>query len=155
SARPIAWAAVAFKRNFGPRTAIRGPIRSAKCASAVIAAYVRQSMRPYRFSVQIDYSANRARRPPMKLCAGSSALHVALFFFLTAAVTFAPPPVRAAQVAATIEFDAAPRPSVVPEDMQPLPGASLKFLAIKALDGSNIDAALWQPDRVPPDGATM
>ena len=91
----------------------------------------------------------------MKLCAGSSALHVALFFFLTAALTFAPPPARAAQVAASIEFDAAPRPSAVPEDMQPLPGASLKFLAIKALDGSNIDAALWQPDRVPPGGATM
>src|SRR5215468_2089091 len=73
--------------------------------------------------------------------------HLALFFFIAAAASFAPP-AGAAQVAASIEFDAAPRPAGLPEDMQPLPGASLKFLAIKAIDGSKIDTALWQPDNI-------
>jgi hypothetical protein len=45
------------------------------------------------------------------------------------------PVAEAAQIAASIEFDAAPRPPGLPEDMQPLPGASLKFLSIKAIDG--------------------
>jgi pimeloyl-ACP methyl ester carboxylesterase len=60
-----------------------------------------------------------------------------------------------AQIAASIEFDAAPRPAGLPEDMQPLPGASLKFLSIKAIDGFKVDAALWQPDGVPPDRSTI
>jgi hypothetical protein len=105
-------------------------------------------MRPYNFSVQIDYFANRALEAPMKLRPDSLSLRLALFLFVTAAASFATPPAGAAQVAASIEFDAAPRPAVLPEDMQPLPGASLKFLAIKAIDGSKIDAALWQPDNV-------
>jgi pimeloyl-ACP methyl ester carboxylesterase len=62
---------------------------------------------------------------------------------------------HAAQIAASIEFDAAPRPAGLPEDMQPLPGASLKFLSIKAIDGFKIDAALWQPDGVPPGRSTI
>ena len=33
SVRPMAWAAAAFRCSFGPSTAIRDPIRSAKCAS--------------------------------------------------------------------------------------------------------------------------
>jgi pimeloyl-ACP methyl ester carboxylesterase len=82
-------------------------------------------------------------------------LHLALLLFVAAAAGFAPPPARAAQVAASIEFDTAPRPAGLPEDMQPLPGASLKFLAIKAIDGSKLDAALWQPDNSPPGRTTM
>ena len=39
--------------------------------------------------------------------------------------------------------------------MQPLRGASLKFLAIKAIDGFKVDAALWQPDGVPPGRSTI
>src|SRR6266481_8689870 len=81
--------------------------------------------------------------------------HLALFLFTAVATIFAPPSARAAQVAASIEFDAAPRPAGLPEDMQPLPGASLKFLAIKAIDGSKVDAALWQPDNGPPSRTTM
>src|SRR5713101_9643779 len=91
----------------------------------------------------------------MKLRPDSLSLRLALLLFVTVAASFAPPPAGAAQVAASIEFDAAPRPAVLPEDMQPLPGASLKFLAIKAIDGSKIDAALWQPDNKPPVGTTM
>jgi pimeloyl-ACP methyl ester carboxylesterase len=62
---------------------------------------------------------------------------------------------EAAEIAASIEFDAAPRPAGLPEDMQPLPGASLKFLSIKAIDGFKVDAALWQPDGVPPGRSTI
>ena len=91
----------------------------------------------------------------MKLCADSSALHVALLFFIAAAATSASPPARAAQVAASIEFDAAPRPAGLPDDMRALPGASLKFLSIKAIDGFKVDAALWQPDNVQPSRTTM
>jgi pimeloyl-ACP methyl ester carboxylesterase len=62
---------------------------------------------------------------------------------------------EAAQIAASIEFDAAPRPAGLPEDMQPHPGTSLKFLSIRAIDGFKVDAALWQPDGVPPDRSTI
>ena len=65
------------------------------------------------------------------------------------------PPARAAQVAASIEFDAAPRPAGLPEDMQALPGASLKFLSIRAIDGFKVEAALWQPDEAQPGRTTM
>jgi pimeloyl-ACP methyl ester carboxylesterase len=91
----------------------------------------------------------------MKLHCDTRRLHLALFVLAAAAANCASPPAGAAQVAASIEFDTAPRPSSLPEDMQPLAGASLKFLAIKAIDGSRIDAALWQPDNVPPSRATM
>ena len=86
------------------------------------------------------------------MCLGSSlALHCAVAGF----VGFAARPAVAAQVAASIEFDAAPRPAGLPDDMQALPGASLKFLSIKAIDGFKVDAALWQPDNVQPSRTTM
>jgi pimeloyl-ACP methyl ester carboxylesterase len=91
----------------------------------------------------------------MKVHCDARRLRLALFVLAAAAASCAPPPAGAAQVAASIEFDTAPRPSGLPEDMQPLPGASLKFLAITAIDGFRIDAALWQPDNVPPSRATM
>jgi len=70
-------------------------------------------------------------------------------------VTFSSHPVEAAQVAASIEYQTAPRPDGLPEDMQPLPGASLRFLSIKAIDGFKVEAALWQPDNKPPAETTM
>src|SRR6202011_3205554 len=39
--------------------------------------------------------------------------------------------------------------------MQPLPGASLRFLSIKAIDGFKVQAALWQPENKPPAETTM
>jgi pimeloyl-ACP methyl ester carboxylesterase len=90
----------------------------------------------------------------MKIHLAPLLLPVALSLLIAAAGSLAPP-ARAAQVAASIEFDDAPRPSVLPDDMQPLPGTSLKFLAIKAIDGFKIDAALWQPDNVLPSRITM
>ena len=83
------------------------------------------------------------------------ALHLALFLLAGASTSLTPPSAEAAEVAASIAFDAAPRPTGLPDDMQPLPGASLKFLAIKAIDGFKIDAALWQPNNIPPSRTTM
>jgi pimeloyl-ACP methyl ester carboxylesterase len=60
-----------------------------------------------------------------------------------------------AQIAAIIEYDAAPPPAGLPDDMQPLPGASLRFLSIKAIDGFKVQAALWQPENKPPAETTM
>ena len=85
-------------------------------------------------------------------CLGSS---LALLFLVAGFAGFAARPAVAAQVAASIEFDAAPRPGRLPDDMQALPGASLKFLSIKAIDGFKVDAALWQPDNVQPSRTTM
>jgi len=82
----------------------------------------------------------------------NSYLRSSLFALLVA--TFAPP-ATAAQIAASIEFETVARPAGLPDDMQPLPGASLQFLAIKAIDGNRIDAALWQPDNKPAGGGTI
>src|ERR1700720_1540497 len=60
-----------------------------------------------------------------------------------------------AQIAATIEYETAPPPAGPPDDMQPLPGASLRFLSIKAIDGFKVQAALWQPEEKPPCETAM
>jgi pimeloyl-ACP methyl ester carboxylesterase len=60
-----------------------------------------------------------------------------------------------APISASIEYEAAPPPDGLPEDMQALPGASLQFLTIKAIDGFKIQAALWQPDNRPPAETTI
>jgi hypothetical protein len=60
-----------------------------------------------------------------------------------------------AQIAASIEYEAAPPPDGLPDDMQPLPGASIQFLSIKAIDGFKVQAALWQPENRAPVDTTM
>ena len=60
-----------------------------------------------------------------------------------------------AQIAASIEYETASPPSGLPDDMQALPGASLRFLSIKAIDGFEVQAALWQPENKLPADATM
>jgi pimeloyl-ACP methyl ester carboxylesterase len=77
------------------------------------------------------------------------------FLLMTGSMTVALQPARAAQIAASIEYESEARPSSVPDDMQSLPGASLRFLSIKTIDGFKIDAALWQPDNRPPAGTTI
>ena len=47
-------------------------------------------------------------------------------------------PVNAAQIAASIDYDREARPAGLPDDMQPLAGASLQFLAITAIDGFKV-----------------
>ena len=60
-----------------------------------------------------------------------------------------------AQIAASIEYEAARPPDGLPDDMEPLPGASLRFLSIKTLDGFKVQAALWQPEGIPPTDTTI
>jgi alpha-beta hydrolase superfamily lysophospholipase len=60
-----------------------------------------------------------------------------------------------AQIAASIEFEAAPAPDGLADDMQALPGAALRFLSIKSIDGFKIQASLWQPDNRPPAETTI
>ncbi len=64
-------------------------------------------------------------------------------------------PVYAAQIAASIDYDSEARPAGLTDDMQPLAGASLQFLAITAIDGFKVEAALWQPDNKAPADTTM
>jgi pimeloyl-ACP methyl ester carboxylesterase len=59
------------------------------------------------------------------------------------------------QIAASIEYETIPRSAGLPDDMQPLPGAWLQFLSIRALDGFKVEAALWQPESKPPSDTTM
>ena len=63
--------------------------------------------------------------------------------------------VSMAQIAASIEYEVTPRPDGLPDDMQPLPGASLRFLSIQAIDGFEVQAALWQPQNKPPAETTI
>jgi pimeloyl-ACP methyl ester carboxylesterase len=60
-----------------------------------------------------------------------------------------------ARIAASIEYEDTSPPDGLPEDMEPLPGASLRFLSIKAIDGFKIQAALWQPGNKPPAETTI
>jgi pimeloyl-ACP methyl ester carboxylesterase len=55
-------------------------------------------------------------------------------------------PGKAAQIAASIEYDFVARPTGLSPDFDQSDGTSPRFLAIKAIDGFQIDAALWQPN---------
>ena len=59
------------------------------------------------------------------------------------------------QIAASIEYEGTSPPPGFSDDMQALPGASLGFLSIKAIDGFKVQAALWQPDNRPPAETTI
>jgi hypothetical protein len=60
-----------------------------------------------------------------------------------------------ALIAASIEYQPVPPPDGLPDDMQALRGASLRFVSIKAIVGFKIQAALWQPDNKPPTETTI
>ena len=60
-----------------------------------------------------------------------------------------------AQIAASIAYEDAPPPGGLPDDMQAPPGGSLRFLSIKALDGFQVQATLWQPGDKPPAETTI
>jgi pimeloyl-ACP methyl ester carboxylesterase len=70
-------------------------------------------------------------------------------------LAFGSTPSKTAQLAASIEYENVARPADVPADLQPLPGASLKFLSIKAIDGFLVQAALWQPEAKPSAETTL
>src|SRR5262249_59915958 len=78
--------------------------------------------------------------------------------FIAAALVAAVVPAPAmsqAHVAASIAYEETPRPGGLPDDMQPLPGAGLRFLSISAIDGFRIAAALWQPLAKPAATTTL
>src|SRR3981189_2310438 len=55
-------------------------------------------------------------------------------------------PTTAAQLAAGVEYSYVDRSGGLPDDYRAPTGTSLKFLSIKTIDGSPVQAALWQPD---------
>jgi pimeloyl-ACP methyl ester carboxylesterase len=62
---------------------------------------------------------------------------------------------NAAQIAASVEYDFVARPTGLSSDFDPKEGASVKFLAIKAIDGVQVDASLWQPSAKQPVNTTL
>jgi pimeloyl-ACP methyl ester carboxylesterase len=58
-------------------------------------------------------------------------------------------------IAASIQYDFIEPPVGLSVDFQPREGISLRYLAIEAIDGFHIDAALWQPDRKPSADTTL
>src|SRR5215475_8560836 len=60
-----------------------------------------------------------------------------------------------AERAAGIDYDFVDRPANLPTDFQASAGTSLRFLAIKAIDGFRVDAALWQPEGKPTSATTL
>lgn len=71
------------------------------------------------------------------------------------AAVFPAPAMSQAHVAASITYEETPRPGGLPSDMQPLPDAGLRFLSIKAIDGFQVAAALWQPLAKPEARTTL
>lgn len=80
---------------------------------------------------------------------------IGLALSLFAAMVISSPEARAAQTAASIEYDFVARPAGLLPDFDAPPGASLRFLAIKAIDGFRVDAALWQPAGKTPAATTL
>src|SRR5215470_3884689 len=60
-----------------------------------------------------------------------------------------------AERAAGIDYDFVDRPANLPADFQASDGTNLRFLAIKAIDGFRVDAALWQPKEKLPSTTTL
>jgi pimeloyl-ACP methyl ester carboxylesterase len=59
------------------------------------------------------------------------------------------------ETAASIDYAFVERPANLPADFAASAGAALRFLAIKAIDGFRVDAALWQPAEKPASGTTL
>ena len=78
-----------------------------------------------------------------------------LLALLTGVMALATPAGHAAEIAASIQYDFVPPPAGLSADFQPREGISLRYLTIKAIDGIQIDAALWQPNRKPPSDTTL
>ena len=50
-----------------------------------------------------------------------------------------------AETAASIDYTFVERPANLSPDFEASGGTSLRFMAIKTIDGFGVDAALWQP----------
>src|SRR6516164_2383442 len=55
--------------------------------------------------------------------------------------------VARSETAASIDYAFVERPANLPPDFEASGGTSLRFMAIKAIDGFRVDGALWQPAR--------
>jgi pimeloyl-ACP methyl ester carboxylesterase len=78
--------------------------------------------------------------------------------FIAAALVlagFPSPAMSQTHVAASIAYEETPRPKGLPDDLQPLPDVSIRFLSINAIDGFKIAAALWQPRAKPAASTTL
>src|SRR3954471_18761420 len=82
-------------------------------------------------------------------------LKVAIVLAAVAAMTGLGTPGQAAQRAAAIEYDFVARPANLPADFTAPVGVNLRFLAINAIDGFRVDAALWQPESKQPAATTL
>lgn len=60
-----------------------------------------------------------------------------------------------AQVAASIEYKIVPRPAGLSGDFDTSGDSSLRFLSIKAIDGFQVEAALWHPNDKEPVVTTL
>jgi pimeloyl-ACP methyl ester carboxylesterase len=69
----------------------------------------------------------------------------ARIFFASIAILVAPVGMARAETAASIDYAFVERPANLPPDFEASGGTSLRFMAIKAIDGFRVDAALWQP----------
>ena len=76
-------------------------------------------------------------------------------FFVLAMLGSVGSPAHAAQTAASIEYDFVSTPTGLSADFNPRDGVSLRFIAIKAIDGFQIDAALWEPSNTPAVDTTL
>jgi pimeloyl-ACP methyl ester carboxylesterase len=76
-------------------------------------------------------------------------------FFAGGAMLLAAVSVRASEIAASIQYDFTQAPAGLSADFAPHDGVSLHYLAIKAIDQFQVDAALWQPDRKPVGDTTL
>jgi pimeloyl-ACP methyl ester carboxylesterase len=65
------------------------------------------------------------------------------------------PAQAAAELAASIEYEFVAQPAGLPDEFRADEGTSLRFLAIKTIDGYRMEAALWQPERRPPADTTL
>ncbi len=72
-------------------------------------------------------------------------MHAALIISLLATIALAGREAGAGQTAASITFDFVGRPAGLPAEFAAPDGANLRFLAIKAIDGFQVDGGLWQP----------
>jgi pimeloyl-ACP methyl ester carboxylesterase len=78
-----------------------------------------------------------------------------LLALLAGVIASATPTGQAAEIAASIQYDFVAPPAGLSADFQPREGISLRYLTIKAIDGIQLDAALWQPNRKPPSDTTL
>jgi predicted alpha/beta-fold hydrolase len=65
---------------------------------------------------------------------------------IAAAIALAPAVGRAAETAASIQYEFVARPTGLSNEFSPADGAAVKFLTLRAIDGFVLQASLWEPN---------